>query len=146
MKPHKINQNITFGANGNIGDYALRGWSLWEKNPSSTWTEEPVAGLQFSALSSALGLGLRVCGLPFLGNGLIKLQNVQVHLNGLYCGMLQARSEFDQILPLQSDWLLARGNQLVFTMPQAQSPADLGLGEDRRLLGVCLSAVTLVSQ
>ena len=143
MKLLRFNDSITFGAKGNFKDYAAGGWSLGEDNPTVTWTESLEARLQFNAQATTAAVSLRVVGFPYLGNGQLDSQRVWVHLNGMYVGIFNAAADFEQVLPLRSQWLEPRGNVLSFTLPFARSPKALGLGDDQRLLGICLSAVSL---
>ena len=144
MKLLRFNDSITFGAKGNFKDYAAGGWSLGEDNPMVTWTESLEARLQFNAQATTAAVSLRVVGfrLPEV-RGILISQRVWVHLNGMYVGIFNAAADFEQVLPLRSQWLEPRGNVLSFTLPFARSPKALGLGDDQRLLGICLSAVSL---
>jgi hypothetical protein len=145
MKLLKFNEPITFGANGNIKDYAVSGWSLHEDNPSFTWTNELEARVRFNAHATSAPLALRIAGIPYLGEGKISSQRVLVYLNGLYCGVFSAREGFDQTVPARGAWLEPRGNELVLVMPYAMSPDELGIGADKRRLGLCMREISLAT-
>ena len=145
MRLLKLNEPITFGSRGNINEFALLGWSLEENNPDMTWTSKLEASLKFNAPTTAAALHLEIEGAPFLVDGMISRQTVWVHLNGMYCGLFSATDFFEQRIPLRGNWLEPRGNVLTFTMPLANSPKSLGIGEDQRELGICVRSVSLTN-
>jgi len=145
MKLLKFNEPITFGINGNIKDYAVNGWALNEDNPSFTWSNDLDARLQFNAQATSAPVVLRIAGIPYLGEGKILSQRVLVYLNGLYCGVFSAHEGFERTIPVRGAWLEPRGNELALVMPHAASPSELGIGADKRRLGLCLREMTLAT-
>jgi hypothetical protein len=106
------------------------------------WAVAPRARLAF-ALEAP---GARVLHLdvePFAAPGRPR-QRLELALNGARLATLElnegARDEFPIALP---PGLLARHNVLSFQLPDALSPAALGLGADQRPLGVVVRSVRL---
>ena len=145
MKLLKFNEPIQFGSSGNLRDYADGGWSLGEDSADFNWTEDIEARLQFNAMATSGGVNLHIAGFPFLADGRVAFQRVWVHLNGMYCGMFNVADRFEKVLPIRGAWLEQRSNVLAISLPNAVSPAQLGMGADRRLLGIGVQTVSLRS-
>ena len=111
-------------------DYLGRGWSLPEG--SFRWTDGRVAVLRFGA-EDAVARVLRLKAWPFLA-GSLRAQRLHVSLNGRWLGDAEATASATYA------WMLASGslgeqNTLVLELPDAVSPADLGVSGDSRRLG-----------
>lgn len=143
MKLLRFNEPIKCGTTGNIRDYAVSGWALGENSPDFSWTEAAEARLQFNAQSTSALLNLHISGFPFLADGRIDCQRVWVHLNGMYCGIFSVNDNFEQVMQIRGSWLEPKNNFLTLTLPYAKSPAQLGMGEDRRILGLGIRSVIL---
>jgi hypothetical protein len=142
MKLLKWNEEISFGAQGTVGDYSPAGWALGEDNPLFTWTLASEARLHFHVQAAASAPQLRLVGMPYLAEGQLAFQRLWVHLNGHYCGVFDCASPFDRMLPTRMAWFEPRANALCFTLPDARSPKELNLGEDQRRLGVAMRSIS----
>lgn len=138
-----FNEAILGGAKGNLQGYAAGGWSCEEDTSDFTWTEALEAKLLFNARVTSAPITFNLVGFPYLADGQIKRQLVMVHLNGLYCGAFEAADRFEVSMPVRNSWLEPRDNTLTMTFPQAVAPASLGLGMDKRQLGVGVFSVEL---
>ena len=87
---------------------------------------------------------LRIKFAPFLVPGKLDVQHVSVDLNGTVLQTLLLREiafkEF--IMPLPTNALRSE-NILTFELPDAESPMNLGISEDRRRLGISVEWIEL---
>lgn len=116
------------------------GWG--EREGSVRWTTGLSADIFFAAeprAATRLALTLE----PFLHRRL-PAQRMRVHLNGESLGVLTlsqpGRRSYEMALPAGS---LERENVLRLSFPDARSPASVGAGSDRRVLGVRAGSVEL---
>lgn len=122
-------------------------WYGWSgREPYSRWTEQRRAAIVF-ALPEIKPLVLRISMSPFLVPGKLTAQRVHLNLNGEALTTLTLATTKPNVysiqLPLQS---LREKNELVFEMPDAQSPKQSGVSEDARLLGINVQWIELVTE
>jgi hypothetical protein len=110
------------------------GWSGIE--PFSRWSDKGRAALVFS-LSETRDLLLRIRMSPFIVPGKVEAQRVKMEINGQALQTLTL-TEIDAkvyqlIIP---GAVLREKNVLIFELPDAESPAYLGISNETRLLGI----------
>ncbi len=112
--------------------YLCRGWSGNE--PSLRWSDKKKAFIVF-ALDEAKTGALRIKLAPFLAPGKVESQRVKMALNdqSIDSFVLSEPQEFTFALPPTA---LREKNILTFELPDATSPASLGVSADARLLGI----------
>jgi hypothetical protein len=117
------------------------GWSGREQ--FSRWTEQGRAAITFK-LGEDKPAGLRVKMIPFLAPGRLDAQHVGVRLNGelLTTLVLTERESRVYSIALPHE-LLRERNVLSFELADAESPRQLGAGEDSRLLGINVEWIEL---
>jgi hypothetical protein len=121
-------------------------WYGWSgREPHSRWTEHRRAAIVFR-LEEASTVVMRIRMSPYLSQGKLTSQRVTLSLNGetletLTLTELEAK-EYSIQLPRQ---LLREQNELTFEMPDAQSPKQLGVGGDLRLLGINVQWIELAT-
>jgi hypothetical protein len=120
------------------------GWSNPE--PKYRWTEGKKAAFIF-ALERINDLQMTIRATPFVVAGMKEEQRFSFTLNEhqLQAITLNATSSQDLViaLPHQS---LQKENTILIECPDAQSPANLGLSEDRRLLGLAVEWIEFTSE
>jgi hypothetical protein len=110
------------------------GWSGREM--FSRWTEQRRAAVVF-ALEELSPATLRVKLASYLAPGKLPAQRVKMSLNGEALTTLMLNDPSPQVYSIELPRsLLRERNVLVFELPDAQSPKQLGVGEDLRLLGI----------
>lgn len=125
-------------------DYLWYGWSGREER--FRWTDGHEAAMIFG-LDSVTDTLFNVKLGPFLPNGKLKEQRVNIILNGQQIETLslkeEAANEYKLLLPKN---LLSEKNLLVFGLPDANSPRNFGMGDDPRQLGIALYWIQLQPQ
>jgi hypothetical protein len=124
--------------------FLIEGWEREDASrPSRRFALGPRARLAF-ALDR---LGARVLRLdlePFLAPPAQPVQSVQPSLNGVPLAPLVLRADERDEYPIAvPPGVLARHNVLALELPDARSPQALGLGADRRKLGIVVHGVSL---
>jgi hypothetical protein len=119
------------------------GWSQAEQN--ARWTERGKAIVYFkledeivtSRMPPSQAASLHVRMAPFLVSGNLDHQRVRINLNGhgLLTLTLGTNETNEYFVPVWAG-LLASENVLEFELPDADSPKQLGVGEDTRRLGI----------
>jgi hypothetical protein len=122
-------------------------WYGWSgREPHSRWTEHRRAAIVFM-LQEARTAVMHIRMSPYLSQGRLTSQRVRLILNGetletLTLTELEAK-EYSIQFPRQS---LREQNELTFEMPDAQSPKQLGVGGDLRLLGINVQWIELATE
>ena len=112
--------------------YLCRGWSGHE--PSLRWTDKKKAFIVF-ALDEIKASTLRIKLAPFLASGKVESQRVKLSLNDQPIDSLVVNGPKDFTFALPQT-MLREKNILAFELPDATSPASLGISPDSRLLGI----------
>ena len=137
--PIKLNQALSFAEGGTGSPYLGRAWPIQE--PWGRWSEGNWADLEIpmpDIKPQSIQLKLRA----FVSGALLE-QKVEVWMNGAYQTTIILRQFENNVINLvipkniQKDALL----WLDFYLPNAQSPNALGLGADRRRLGIGIEAL-----
>jgi hypothetical protein len=117
------------------------GWSQAE--PQIRWSEDKEAAVVF-ALDKAADLTLVIRAAPFVITGTKDSQRLTIKLNGkeIQSLTLDKGTARDLVILLPSSYL-KRENVLLLDLPDADSPANLGLSTDHRLLGIAVQWIEL---
>jgi hypothetical protein len=131
---YTLGKKILFGENGDSEKFRVSGWSHTEKE--ITWTEGPVAVLQFTGLPPSTSFRLKVTLAPLTNPPQLTAQPVQVFANGRNVAewQVEGKTEFTALISAQGDTSTLN---LEFKVPKAVSPQQLGMSTDTRVLGVC---------
>jgi len=118
------------------GRFLWYGWSNAEAE--IRWTEDHKAALVF-ALDKSMDLTLVMRAAPFVVTGVKDSQRLVVKLNGqeMRSLTLNQGTVSDLVITLPRAFLKDE-NVVLLELPDAQSPAKLGLSGDRRLLGLAV--------
>jgi hypothetical protein len=130
--PITINKQIEFTRPEESNPYLWYGWSNAETD--YRWTDGCEATLVF-ALEARYDLSLKMKVLPFIREGLLDQQRIQIDLNGAAIDsvVLSRNQDTDLSISLPRH-LLKSENTLKFRLPDAASPELLRISTDQRLL------------
>ena len=133
---------LEFGSGGNGSAMLGSGWSTPERD--ETWTCAPKSSLTLPVPTARATYVLVLKLRPQLVVGRLEGQRLGVAVNGVEIDefVITRRTARACLIP----WSLlrdARSLDIVFTMPDAARPADLGASSDQRLLGVAMSSLVL---
>jgi len=147
-RPYDPGSEIRFDADGNAGEYKLKGWSVPE--PWGTWTDGYRAELSFSLQGNILGTAtltveagayvrpghpclrvLVVCGCSVTGEWAIDTPEI-----------VRRTLRFSDSMIARSDNNL----RVAFHIVNPASPQELGESDDGRLLGLGFRSVRLTSE
>jgi len=132
---------IFFGKGGSSSLYKKEGWSQAES--SFTWTNKSRASLEVPFSSQNQDVEITVKLEPFIVKDVLIQQKIFVYVEDEIIGewFAKTRGVYSMIVPreaIKSDLL-----KLSFGLPDAQSPADLGLSSDKRQLGISVESIRL---
>lgn len=120
------------------------GWS-WDE-AQQRWSDGREAAVIF-ALDETKESALQMRAGPFLAQGILKRQRVDLQLNGVQLGEITLDSNeakvYSIVLPQST---LKRENILTFKFPDAASPKSLKLGDDMRRLAIRVEWMELEPQ
>jgi hypothetical protein len=139
---YTLGKKIIFGQAGDSERFRTSGWSSTEKE--ITWTEGPIAVLQFAGLPPSTSLRLKMTLLPLTSPPRLPSQNVEVYANGQKIAdwQISSKAEFTALIPPTRE-----GPEAALTIelriPQAVSPKELGLSDDPRVLGISCFDLTI---
>ena len=141
--PYRWGSQLRFGRQGDAEWYYGWGWSNPEKG--FTWTAGQQASLIMRVTPPQSPVLLRADVRPFL-KGIIKQQRVVISVNGQRVGQWSIlRPGFnDQTIAIPPQlWSDSKPSVITFVIMDAVSPAEAGLGSDRRVLGLAFSTLEL---
>ncbi len=146
VKPYKLGTELDFGADGNAEPYLAEGW--WEAQDGGRWTVGSSATLMFQIECTARfprrELAVELECTP-LGASAGRSVDVDVAVNGRDRGKLvldgvptggRARAMLGRVRA-------GRELKLSFEIANPAAPCDLGLGDDRRELGLHVRRLVL---
>ena len=137
-----IGQRIEFGQGGLSEQYRVSGWSKTEEK--FTWNEGTSAKLSLPIGDTTGPLLLKVIMGGLIHSPDLPAQPVEVYANDKKIADWQVgnTSEFAATIP--GDANKAGGKvEIEFRVPKATTPKSIGLNEDPRILGVCVTSVEL---
>jgi hypothetical protein len=134
-------QAVDFGERGNSVRYIVSGWG--DQEPTFRWTVGGEAVLHLMVPAGAEMRGLRVTAMAFARAG--ESQHVEVLIDDAKTAELTfgaASRTYDVGL---GPSLAVGDHQVAFRLPDAHSPQSVGFNDDRRILGIAVSSLALVS-
>jgi len=146
IKPYEWGSAINFGFLGNAQFYQTKGWSYLEDGYVWTIKENASLTIPFNALPEASLITLKANLRAFLYSKKINKQTVHILINGKKAGTwVITRPGFRTKTLLLPKKLLDDHNNVVITFntPNLIFPADVGLINDRRGLGIALRSIVL---
>jgi hypothetical protein len=135
------NEPITFGCTGTARQLKCSGIDF-DEDTSQSWTCGPVAELDFSLPFTEQGLSLEIEASPFVVPDLKPVQKIFVFLGGMFAGYSAWVAHAVKTFQVDRRAMTSETTPLTLVIPSAVSPTSLGIGEDYRELGICLSSIT----
>ena len=136
---------INFSKEGNADDYKLSGWS--ETEQGFTWTDGIFAGLVIKILATYAPFVYLSANLSaFLIPGKVDRQMINIIINGHPIGIWLIKEPGLQQRTLAVPNTLFKNTdrmEIRFHIPDAASPYQFGLNDDRRLLGFAVQTIEL---
>jgi hypothetical protein len=133
---------ITFGRNGNIRRYGRFGWN--EPEDTFTWTTAQPATIELELPPSEGPLELKMKLAGLIDEKELPVQPTHVFANDRQIAEWQVGTtgEFTAVIPRE---IISSGNPLTLALhaPKAATPKELGMGDDKRVLGVRCDALVL---
>lgn len=138
MQPYRLGASVGF-APGDAGLPLLgSGWSAPDL-AGFVWSDGPEASLAFALAPPSRDLVLRLEVMPFVLDDRPGLQRMFAYFNGFMLGMVELPSDRQEVqFTLPREYCILRTAQLMLHLPDCIAPAELGLSEDRRRLGIAL--------
>ena len=136
-----IGSVLHFGKNGNTDAHVRSGWG--QPEPEHQWTDGHEAELAFEIPITKHDLILSFAVEPLIG-GKTESQHVQAEWNGVLVGEWSIRKPGTYATIVWTRHLQASPIVLLrFILPDAFSPAAVGLSPDPRKLGLCFRELRL---
>jgi hypothetical protein len=126
---------INFGSSGNFAEFSPTGFS---ETPDrvSTWTAAHTTEIFFRLPPLRQDMRFVVEVFPFLGDGAVPRQACWVFFNGAFVHFDRITAPVEITFTVSRELFSARANRLSFVLPDAASPSELGISDDRRRLGL----------
>ncbi len=143
MPEYQYGSPIIFGMKGNYLQYPTKGWSNPENK--ATWTNGGSASLliPFKQLNSDIVLKVNL--LPFVTER-HAIQKVEVYINNNPIGQWKVTAGGDYTITVPKKYFNGSVAELNFKLPDAISPAKLGVSADTRNLGIMVNSITLTEK
>jgi hypothetical protein len=135
------NEPITFGSGGSAAGLNCSGVDFSEDRGQS-WTVAPVAELDIQLPFARQDVVMELEASPFLVPDVISSQKVFIFLGGMFVGYQSLKGHAIRSFPVNRNVVSGRSTRLSLVIPNAASPNELDLSEDRRELGICLTSIT----
>ena len=138
-----FNQPVTFGQNGSARSLNCTGIDFSE-HADRSWTNALVAELDIQLPPSRQAVVVEIEAAPFTVPGVLTSQQLFIFLGGLFAGYGRFADKATLSFPLSRNIGTNRLARMALVVPDAASPSDMGLNEDQRLLGICLTSITFI--
>jgi hypothetical protein len=134
-RDYTLGKKIVFGESGDSERFRVSGWSSTEKE--ITWTEGPLAVLEFTGLPSSTPLRLKMTLSALVNPPQLPSQPVEVYANGqkIASWEVTGKAEFTALIPPKRE-ADEETLKIELRIPKAVSPKELGLNNDPRVLGI----------
>jgi hypothetical protein len=134
IRPYAWGEWLSFGKAGNFKPYQDGGWAITNSG-DITWTSGPETGLSLPLPEPSAAVRMSARLKPMLAPGRLERQRVSVSVNGREVTQWELTTNDFQDLELliPREYFTGKGNTLIrFQLPDARSPAELGVGPDLR--------------
>jgi hypothetical protein len=140
-KKYAWGDQIKFGKHGNANQYGI--WDGFsDPEDGFTWTEGNLASIGLWVLRPPAELVLKLQVFPLLGAN-ITSQTVTVSVNDKAVGTLEIRNPGEYSIGIPKSILNQDILKIVFHLPSAATPKELGINEDNRLLAIALQSLVI---
>ena len=128
---------------GNADSFMGVGWSACQ--PKFCWTNANRVSVRIPVKAVSSDLVLHARFRPFVDKIKVPQQRIRVSVNGtqLEEWLFTARKTYRSKVRIPADLLAGDELLIVFDLPDAVIPESVGLGGDRRLLGIAMYALRI---
>lgn len=135
---------LTFGRSGSFKPFGDGGWTV-TRGADINWTQGGEAGLRLPVADPGGDVRLQFTVRPLLAPGRLERQRVVVRVNGQDLGEMElTEARFStQSVDIPAEMAATGLLSVRFVLPDAVSPAELGTGEDERVLALAFMTVRL---
>ncbi len=137
---YDYHSEIRFGKGGNAYNYQIEGWS--EPEEGFTWSNGNMASIFIPIRTSDADLMLNFRIFPFVSDKL-KQQDINILVNKQKLGDLKIKAEGEYEIKIPNKYITGSSLLIQFEFPNACSPAQLGVNEDTRKLGVAFKWISI---
>lgn len=138
---YEYGSQIKFGNEGNAKQYQGQGWSAPENN--LTWTDGKSASLVIPVSQPQSDLILNTTVLfPFVVGDLVN-QKVNVYTSGNKLGEWDISSGGNYMIKIPKNYITNNLLEIMFELPNAVSPMELNVSNDKRTLGIAVQSISL---
>ena len=134
---------ISFGRKGNFRSPQNGGWTV-TANKDVTWTEGPKSGLSIGFLETTGDIKMIARIKPLLAPGKVDRQRIFIFVGEEKIGeWLVSMNKFQFVeINIPHKLILPSGKtEISFSLPDAQTPHELGIGKDKRALALAFMSV-----
>lgn len=136
---------IFFGAGGDSERFRLMGWSTTEGG--FTWTDGIAASLNLRVPPSKDAVTLKVHTMGMNHRPMLMFQPVDVFVNRTKIAHWEVAEDKVYSATIPKEFVVTETNLIIdFYIPEARSPAELGLGGDFRRLGLRCAELEIIEQ
>ncbi len=127
---------------GKHGIAALgKGWSKPEVY--HVWSDAHMSYINFRTRVPHGGLNLTLEASPFLAAGVLEKQRIDLIANGLFVAHAVWREPETKSFFVPSNFILSHEITFLLVNKDCQSPLELGIGDDSRMLGLALRSLSI---
>ena len=142
---YEYGSKIFFGAGGDSERFRLMGWSTTEGG--FTWTDGIAASVNLRVLPSKGPVTLNVRTVGMNHQPILMFQPVDVFVNRTKIAHWEVAEDKVYSATIPQEFVASETNLIIdFYIPEARSPADLGLGGDFRRLGLRCAELEIIEQ
>jgi hypothetical protein len=139
---YQAGASIRFSSGGESERFRVAGWSDTEKD--CTWTRGRSAKLKFSISKTEGPLVLKMRLMGLVSPPELPFQPVDVNVNGNKLAEWDVDGEpADYSATIPSTMMNGGELEIELKTPKATTPRSLGMGDDKRVLGVCCAEMAI---
>ncbi len=135
----ELGEPVRFGRGGNAAQYQGCGWSFPEAG--LTWTAGRSAHLAFPVPPLEEDLLMKATFWPLVAQDRRAKQRVEILIDGEPVGYWEAKQAGEYKVTIPSKYLGSSLSTITFELPDAASPEELGLSDDKRVLALAMQAI-----
>ncbi len=141
LKSYAWGETIRFGKTGNAERYKFwHGFSAPEEG--FTWTEGNVASMGLRVPPPQKDLVLKLEMTPLIG-GNTPYQEISLRINGRLLETWRVKNVGEYTLDIPRELVAGEILEIVFHLPNAVSPKEIGINRDERLLAVAIKSLVI---
>lgn len=141
---YELGTNINFSRDGNSLVYQGEGWALPDKD--FTWTEGKKSELSLAVDPITSDVIMAMTLEPLIQPGKLDKQRVNVYINNKKIGTVVVTNPGPYQIYIQKDYMKNSPLNIIFELPDATSPRNLGLNNDTKVLALRVMSINLIEK